>query len=182
MNLKMCVGMAISFAAGVLGGIYIAKNKGFGEDSEYTSALKQEVNDLLDECRQLKSKLKKREMEKPDLAALAKKYKDEDFSEHVSDRISPSDDPPYKEPFMVTAEELDEYQDSEYSALTYYRGDSALVDENDEYVYNVGELLGENVAKMLSECDEDCIYVHNDAYDTNFEVVFDDGVYGMAEK
>lgn len=182
MNLKMCVGMAISFAAGVFCGVYIAKQRGFGEDSEYASALKQDVNDLLDECRQLKAKLKKREMEKPDLAALAKKYKDEDFSEHVSDRISPSDDPPYKEPFMVTAEELDEYQDSEYSALTYYRGDSALVDENDEYVYNVGELLGENVAKMLSECDEDCIYVHNDAYDTNFEVVFDNGVYGMAEK
>lgn len=182
MNLKMCVGLAISFAAGAFCGIYIAKRKHIGEDTDYTSTLEQEIDELLEERKQLKAKLKKQEMEKPDLATLAKKYNDEDFSEHVSDRLSPSDDSPYREPFMVTTEELDEYSDSEYSALTFYRGDSALVDEQDEYVYNVGELLGEKVAGMLSECEEDCIYVHNDAYDTNFEVVFDDGVYGIAEK
>lgn len=182
MNLKMCVSLGISFVAGAFCGIYIAKRKGLGENTEYTSTLEQEIDELLEERRQLKAKLKKQEMEKPDLAALAKKYNDEDFSTHVSDRLSPSEDPPCREPFMVTTEELDEYSDSEYSALTFYRGDSALVDERDEYISNVAELLGGEVAGMLSGCDADCIYVHNDAYDTNFEIVFDDGVYGIAEK
>ncbi len=140
---------------------------------------------------------------KPDLDELSKKYQDDDFDEHFAEREHPEDDlpedpdeddepyiydggqrdeEPCRPPFEISTEELEgEFADSELTSITFYQGDEMLLDERGELISDVAGLLGPLVADALATCTDDCIYVHNDAHDTNYEVVIDEGSSGYLE-
>lgn len=135
---------------------------------------------------------------KPDLDELSKKYQDDDFDEHFAEREYPEDDEPEdipyvydggerdeepcRPPFEISTEELEgEFSDSELTSITFYQGDEMLLDERGELISDVAGLLGPLVADALATCTDDCIYVHNDAHDTNYEVVIDEGSSGYLE-
>ena len=134
---------------------------------------------------------------------LSKKYQDDDFDEHFAEREHPEDDlpedpdeddepyiydggqrdeEPCRPPFEISTEELEgEFADSELTSITFYQGDEMLLDERGELISDVAGLLGPLVADALATCTDDCIYVHNDAHDTNYEVVIDEGSSGYLE-
>ena len=92
------------------------------------------------------------------------------------------EDDPYRPPFEISTEELEgEFSDSELTSITYFQGDQMLLDERNELITDVAGLLGALVADALPTCEDDCIYVHNDAHDTNYEVVIDQGSSGYLD-
>ena len=145
---------------------------------------------------------------KPELNELSKKYRDADFDEHFADREYPEDDAdlddpdadlddpdadfydggsrdpddPCRPPFEIDEKELeDEFSDSELTSITFYQGDEMLLDERGELISDIAGLLGSMVADALPTCTDDYIYVHNDAHDTNYEVIIDQGSSGYLD-
>ena len=145
---------------------------------------------------------------KPELNELSKKYRDADFDEHFADREYPEDDEdlddpdadlddpdadfydggsrdpddPCRPPFEIDEKELeDEFSDSELTSITFYQGDEMLLDERGELISDIAGLLGSMVADALPTCTDDYIYVHNDAHDTNYEVIIDQGSSGYLD-
>lgn len=138
---------------------------------------------------------------KPELDELSKKYSDPDFDEHFGDREYPEDDEdiddpesdfydggsrepddPCRPPFEIDEKELeDEFSDSELTSITFYQGDEMLLDERGELISDVAGLLGPMVADALPTCTDEYIYVHNDAHDTNYEVIIDQGSSGYLD-
>lgn len=129
---------------------------------------------------------------KPDLEALSRKYRDADFDAHFAEREYPDevededDDPDdgfydggnrpeggvNRPPFEISPDELEgEFSDSELTTITFYQGDEMLLDDRGELISDVAGLLGSLVAEALPTCTDEYIYVHNDAHDTNYEVI-----------
>lgn len=90
------------------------------------------------------------------------------------DDQTPTDDPPYQEPFEITEEQfMSDFRDSQNESLNYYAVDRVLTDEHDEPINNPVEVVGAFIYESLDLETADVMYIHNDALDTNYEIIIE---------
>lgn len=128
-----------------------------------------ELQDKNYENEQLKQKVDDLESSYERIGQLAEK--DKDFAEHISERVGPEDDPPFRPPFVISMEDFQlRYYRSEDHSLTYYQPDGILVDECGNLVENPVVLVGEDGQWALENTEDDTIYIHCDEMNANYEI------------
>lgn len=82
-------------------------------------------------------------------------------------------------PYVIHRDEFfaDE-KDYVQSTCTYYAGDSILVDEDEKPIYNHEQITGQLVFGHGSG-DANVVYIRNDKRHSEYEVVFDPGLYSV---
>lgn len=63
------------------------------------------------------------------------------------------------------------------ATLTYYEGDEILVDDKSVPVYNISEVIGDNLRFGHGSNDRNMLYIRNDHLRMEFEVIRDRGYY-----
>lgn len=90
----------------------------------------------------------------------------------IDDEPAP-DDSPNREPFEISLEEFrNEYPDSNEETVTWYRYDEVLADSLDRAIPEQMDIIGP-VIDVLNTTSKDVIYIHNDEFDTNYEVIIE---------
>lgn len=98
---------------------------------------------------------------------------DWDYDEEVANRTT-------DEPYVLHKDEFyaEEMHDQGYSqeTLTYYAGDDIMTDQDDHPVYNYSSVVG--LMKFgHGSGDPNVVYVRNDKLKSEYEVVYDQGMY-----
>lgn len=139
-----------------------------------------ELQDKSFENEQLKQKVDDLETSYERIGQLAEK--DKDFAEHISERVGPEDDPPFRPPFVISMEDFQlRYYRSEDHSLTYYQPDGVLVDEYGNPVENMETLVGADGQWALENTEDDTIYIHCDETNSNYEIDVRQDHYGFDE-
>lgn len=158
MTIKNFLIAAGAFVAGVATGIIIGTQKGKRERTEL-SDLYEEVQANAIEAKKREVKLRK-ELKEASAVAMA------DYAPEEN-----------RDPIEITEEQFEnEYAESSYDELVYYRGDNQLVDTGNEVVGNAEQLIGKPIADILATTDRNQIYVHNFEHDANFEITFSNDI------
>lgn len=74
-------------------------------------------------------------------------------------------------PYVIPPEEFDE-GDYQTETLTYY-ADGVLTDDFDNVIENVEAMVGEDSLNHFGEYEPDSVYVRNDAFKTDYEILLD---------
>lgn len=96
-----------------------------------------------------------------------------DLEEEIRDR-SPD------HPYVISQEEfLQAEADYRQTSITYYAGDGALADENDQEIPIIDPIVGEDNLERFGHGSGDTrvVYIRNEKLETDFEVVMSDGKY-----
>lgn len=102
---------------------------------------------------------------KPDILGFSEtkpKEKEEDNLKDVKD-----------EPYIISPDSFGENEEYERYSLTYYEGDGALVDDNDEPIGDYNSLIPDDWEDHFGEYEEDSVFVCNDARKIYCEILKD---------
>ncbi len=83
-----------------------------------------------------------------------------------------------EKPYVIPPEDFDDL-DYDTVTLTYY-ADKVLADEYDNQIEDVESLVGEESLTHFGEYEEDSVYVRNDQYKTDYEILLDMRTYEEA--
>lgn len=81
-------------------------------------------------------------------------------------------------PYVISPDEFDEL-DYDTETLTYY-ADKVLADDFDHPIEDVESLVGEESLTHFGEYEDDSVYVRNDQYKTDYEILLDIRTYKEA--
>jgi hypothetical protein len=102
---------------------------------------------------------------------------EDEEDEEDYDPSGPGDDLPLRVPFTILEEPFkDDYLESVNVTVDYYQEDGVLADERDAIIEDPIGAVGETAIEVLLTTDQPAIYVHNDTYDINYEIVVHHGV------
>lgn len=93
-----------------------------------------------------------------------------DYEEELAKRTSDA-------PYIIHKDEYDaEEAGYSQSTLTFYAGDSVLVDERDVPIYDAGKIVGEPIFGHGSQ-DPSICYIRNDRLEAEYEILLEEGFY-----
>ena len=75
------------------------------------------------------------------------------------------------EPYVIKPEEFGE-NDYETESLTHY-ADGTLTDDWDNPIEDVADIVGEDYAKHFGEYEDDSVFIRNDRYKVDYEILYD---------
>lgn len=104
--------------------------------------------------------------------------KKEDFDE-MKERLERGEHPEeeHDAPYILSVEEFEDGRPGYDSiGLAYYEDDGSLVDDGEELV-DVGETVGEENLKAFAESNDDAMYVRNDQFGVDYEVIRVEGSF-----
>ena len=81
-----------------------------------------------------------------------------------------------EKPYVISPEEFGENYDYETITLTYY-SDDVLADDNDDIIYDVDALVGQESLTHFGEYEEDSVHVRNDKKKCAFEILLSERTY-----
>lgn len=155
----LAINPIIAFVSGLLiGGVatYFATRK----------RIKENANKEIEEVRMVFSNIKKKEekpVEKQEEAPKVELEKPIKVKPH-----EPSDDVP----FVIPLETFVEDDDYEKDILIFYEEDGVLTDQFD-HVLEVNDILNDELLKRFGEEEEDMLYVRNNKFMTDYEIVLE---------
>lgn len=79
---------------------------------------------------------------------------------------------PVDKPYVISPEQLGDFDDYEIISLTYY-ADGVLTDENNEVIDDVDDIVGEESLEHFGEYENDAVHVRNDARKCDYEILLD---------
>lgn len=79
-------------------------------------------------------------------------------------------------PYVIPPEEFNTKPDYEAVSLTYY-ADNVLTDEMDDIVEDVDDRIGEDSLTHFGEYEDDSVFVRNDLYKIDYEILLDERNY-----
>lgn len=88
-----------------------------------------------------------------------------DFVENYSGRSA-------EVPYIISPDEYGESQEYEQIELTYY-SDGVLADDENDRIWNVEEVIGENALDSFGEYEEDAVYVRNEKFMCEYAILRD---------
>lgn len=161
---------AAGVVAGAVAGAYLVKDKIMAD-------AKQEINEVREYYKEKAEKQENKEEEtkveeKEEYKELTKKYVDYSKAVEVNEKyVKPED-----EPYTINPEEFGDKEDEGWDTmvLTYF-ADKVLIDDADEVVEEPDVVVGLDNLKIFEEFpDATCVYVRNEVWRTDFEILRDD--------
>ena len=75
-------------------------------------------------------------------------------------------------PYVISPAEFGEIYEYDTSSLTYY-SDGVLTDEDNKPIENVDEIVGEDSLNHFGEYEDDSVFVRNDKFKIDYEILAD---------
>ena len=173
---------AAGVVAGAVAGAYLVKDKIMADAKQeinevreyYKEKMKKQENK--EENKEEETKVEEQEEtkveEKEEYKELTKKYVDYSKAVEVNEKyVKPED-----EPYTINPEEFGDKEDEGWDTmvLTYF-ADKVLIDDADEVVEQPDVVVGLDNLKIFEEFpDATCVYVRNEVWRTDFEILRDD--------
>ena len=177
---------AAGLAVGAVAGAVIVKNKVLAdakaeveEVREYYRSARGKVNrENIEESEEVKE-VEKKEYELKDI-----QVKDEpktgltNYSQITKMYMSKDEfqSPMYDDPFVIDPSEFGENPEYDTETLTYF-ADGVLVDDVDDVIEEPDIVVGLENLKIFEEFGATTVYVRNDIYKTDYEIIRDDWNY-----
>ncbi len=94
------------------------------------------------------------------------------YNDYIRDYVEEIPQQPSDLPYVISPNELDEYDDYETISLTLY-ADGTLTDDNDEILSEdeIEEIIGKDSLNHFGEYEEDSVFVRNDARKCDYEIL-----------
>lgn len=182
-------GFVLGAAAGAVGSWYICKTR-------YEQIAQEEINSVKEVFARDFSASKENTNEEPepeptkeDVDIYKKTVNRFDYSNYSKSEEDKKDEPKPEEkttvdpdkPYVIPPEEFGEFDDYETISLTYY-SDHILADDEDEPVEEVEKFVGFESLTHFGEYEDDSVFVRNDRYKCDYEILLDQRTYGDAMK
>jgi hypothetical protein len=118
---------------------------------------------------------------KPKIHEYASKLKDEGYTNYndISNQKIEIKEPENKKkdrPYVITPEEFGEIPDYEKISLTYYI-DGTLADDDDDIIYDIDQVIGNESLNHFGEYEDDSVFVRNDRKKCDYEILLDQREY-----
>ena len=174
---------AAGLAVGAVAGAVIVKNKVLAD----AKAEIEEVREYYRESRGVKEVEEKeevKEVEKKEYELKDIQVKDEpktgltNYSQITKMYMSKDEfqSPMYDDPFVIDPSEFGENPEYDTETLTYF-ADGVLVDDVDDVIEEPDIVVGLENLKVFEEFGATTVYVRNDIYKTDYEIIRDDWNY-----
>ena len=171
---------AAGLAVGAVAGAVIVKNKVLAD----AKAEVEEVREYYRESRGVKEVEEVKEVEKKEYELKDIQVKDEpktgltNYSQITKMYMSKDEfqAPMYDDPFVIDPSEFGENPEYDTETLTYF-ADGVLVDDVDDVIEEPDIVVGLENLKIFEEFGATTVYVRNDIYKTDYEIIRDDWNY-----
>lgn len=146
-----------------------ARGKVNREDNEEVEEVKEKVEETIDHIQDLIEEhetKQKTEKEHTNYSQITKMYMSKDEFQT----------PMYDDPFVIDPSEFGENPEYDTETLTYF-ADGVLVDDVDDVIEEPDIVVGLENLKVFEEFGATTVYVRNDIYKTDYEIIRDDWNY-----
>lgn len=87
----------------------------------------------------------------------------------------------FSSPYVIAPEEFGELEDYDRESLTYY-ADGVLTDDQDSIIEDVDNLIGKDSLTHFGEYEDDSVFVRNDRFRCDYEILMDIRDYSDAKE
>ena len=167
--MKGLLGFAAGLVVGAVAGIYLAKDKIMAD-------AKQEIEEVRE---YYKSKKENKEVKEEQVEEQPKEEKEE-YKEIANNYVNYNkiEQPPVQTmledtPYVIDVDEFGMEEEYDTMCLTYF-ADGVLVDDSDEVIEDPDVVVGLDNLKIFEEFGASAVYVRNEVWKTDFEILKDD--------
>lgn len=181
---------AAGLAVGAVAGAVIVKNKVLAdakaeidEVREYYRESRGQKDERVEEVKEVKEvkEVEKKEYELKDIQIKDEPKTEKEHTNYsqITKMYMSKDEyqtPMYDDPFVIDPSEFGENPEYDTETLTYF-ADGVLVDDVDDVIEEPDIVVGLENLKVFEEFGATSVYVRNDIYKTDYEIIRDDWNY-----
>ena len=175
---------AAGLAVGAVAGAVIVKNKVLADAKAEIEEVREYYRESRGEVKEVEEKEEVKEVEKKEYELKDIQVKDEpktgltNYSQITKMYMSKDEfqSPMYDDPFVIDPSEFGENPEYDTETLTYF-ADGVLVDDVDDVIEEPDIVVGLENLKIFEEFGATTVYVRNDIYKTDYEIIRDDWNY-----
>lgn len=166
---------AAGLVTGAIAGAYLVKDKVMAD-------AKEEINEVREYYKSKKEDNKEEEPVKEEVTVEEEHEEKEEYKEITKNYTNytnyvkpeqPSQAVNNDTPYVIDPEEFGEEEGYDTMTLTYF-ADGVLIDDVDEVIEDKDTVVGLENLKIFDEFDASSVYVRNDIWKTDFEILKDD--------
>ena len=175
---------AAGLAVGAVAGAVIVKNKVLADAKAEIEEVREYYRESRGVVEEVEEKEEVKEVEKKEYELKDIQVKDEpktgltNYSQITKMYMSKDEfqSPMYDDPFVIDPSEFGENPEYDTETLTYF-ADGVLVDDVDDVIEEPDIVVGLENLKIFEEFGATTVYVRNDIYKTDYEIIRDDWNY-----
>ena len=175
---------AAGLAVGAVAGAVLVKNKVLADAKAEVEEVRKYYRESRGVVEEVEEKEEVKEVEKKEYELKDIQVKDEpktgltNYSQITKMYISKDEfqSPMYDDPFVIDPSEFGENPEYDTETLTYF-ADGVLVDDVDDVIEEPDIVVGLENLKIFEEFGATTVYVRNDIYKTDYEIIRDDWNY-----
>lgn len=173
-----------SIACAVIGFVAGVAIGGRLSDKEYARELtrQKEIVQQLEEDHKIDIQKREKEADRS-YQELSYAFRDKDFENHFSERVSPSDDDPEtsEQPYEISESEFErDFQICDSTSINYYVEDEVFTDEKENRISDPEEILGQKAVRMFNEMTIDdfrqVVYIRSPVSDMVYEIIVENEI------
>ena len=175
---------AAGLAVGAVAGAVIVKNKVLADAKAEIEEVREYYRESRGVVEEVEEKEEVKEVEKKEYELKDIQVKDEpktgltNYNQITKMYMSKDEfqSPMYDDPFVIDPSEFGENPEYDTETLTYF-ADGVLVDDVDDVIEEPDIVVGLENLKIFEEFGATTVYVRNDIYKTDYEIIRDDWNY-----
>ena len=175
---------AAGLAVGAVAGAVLVKNKVLADAKAEVEEVRKYYRESRGVVEEVEEKEEVKEVEKKEYELKDIQVKDEpktgltNYSQITKMYMSKDEfqSPMYDDPFVIDPSEFGENPEYDTETLTYF-ADGVLVDDVDDVIDEPDIVVGLENLKIFEEFGATTVYVRNDIYKTDYEIIRDDWNY-----
>ena len=175
---------AAGLAVGAVAGAVIVKNKVLADAKAEVEEVRKYYRESRGVVEEVEEKEEVKEVEKKEYELKDIQVKDEpktgltNYNQITKMYMSKDEfqSPMYDDPFVIDPSEFGENPEYDTETLTYF-ADGVLVDDVDDVIEEPDIVVGLENLKIFEEFGATTVYVRNDIYKTDYEIIRDDWNY-----
>ena len=175
---------AAGLAVGAVAGAVLVKNKVLADAKAEVEEVRKYYRESRGVVEEVEEKEEVKEVEKKEYELKDIQVKDEpktgltNYNQITKMYMSKDDfqSPMYDDPFVIDPSEFGENPEYDTETLTYF-ADGVLVDDVDDVIDEPDIVVGLENLKIFEEFGATTVYVRNDIYKTDYEIIRDDWNY-----
>ena len=175
---------AAGLAVGAVAGAVLVKNKVLADAKAEIDEVRKYYRESRGVVEEVEEKEEVKEVEKKEYELKDIQVKDEpktgltNYSQITKMYMSKDEfqSPMYDDPFVIDPSEFGENPEYDTETLTYF-ADGVLVDDVDDVIEEPDIVVGLENLKIFEEFGATTVYVRNDIYKTDYEIIRDDWNY-----